>query len=88
MLYTNIIEPILRWTFVRKGFVLLHAACIAFDVFVHNGEDAYGLPPYPTLASSLSKWNDEDLHIREAVIISDALKYITTMRLRDPNYGW
>ena len=42
---------------------LSHAEAV--DVFVHNGEDAYGFPPYPTLAPSLSKWNDEDLHLRE-----------------------
>jgi hypothetical protein len=60
----------------------------AVDVFVHNGEDAYGFPPYPTLAPSLSKWDGEDLHRREAAIISDALEYIPTTRLRDPNYAW
>jgi dolichol-phosphate mannosyltransferase len=65
---------------------LSHAKAV--DVFVHNGEDAYGFPPYPTLAPSLSKWNDEDLHIRETAIISEALKHIPTMRLRDPNYAW
>ena len=31
VLYTNVIEPILRWALVRKGYALLHAACIAFD---------------------------------------------------------
>src|SRR3712207_5897214 len=30
VLYTNVIEPILRWTFVDKGYALVHAACIAF----------------------------------------------------------
>ena len=65
---------------------LSHAEAV--DVFVHNGEDAYGFPPYPTLAPSLSNWNDEDLHRREAAIISDALKHIPTVRLRDPNYAW
>jgi dolichol-phosphate mannosyltransferase len=65
---------------------LSHAEAV--DVFVHNGEDAYGFPPYPTLAPSLSKWNDEDLHLRETTIISDALKHIPTLRLRDPNYAW
>jgi putative flippase GtrA len=29
VLYTNVIEPILRWSFVRKGYALVHAACIA-----------------------------------------------------------
>ena len=31
VLYTNVVEPILRWTFVRKGYALAHAACISFD---------------------------------------------------------
>ncbi len=35
VLYTNVVEPILRWTFVRKGYALVHAACVAF------GEEAY-----------------------------------------------
>jgi hypothetical protein len=35
VLYTNVVEPILRWTFVEKGFALVHGACIA------RGDDAY-----------------------------------------------
>ena len=31
VLYTNVVEPLLRWTFVQKGYVLLHAACLSFD---------------------------------------------------------
>ena len=31
VLYTNVFEPLLRWTFVRKGYALVHAACIAPD---------------------------------------------------------
>lgn len=31
VLYTNVIEPILRWTFVQKGYSLIHAACLSFD---------------------------------------------------------
>jgi dolichol-phosphate mannosyltransferase len=29
VLYTNVVEPILRWTFVERGYALVHAACIA-----------------------------------------------------------
>ncbi|MCS7256828.1 MAG: glycosyltransferase family 2 protein [Thermomicrobium sp.] len=29
VLYTNVLEPILRWCFVRRGYALVHAACIA-----------------------------------------------------------
>jgi hypothetical protein len=35
VLYTNIVEPILRWELVRRGYALVHGACI-----VHDG-DAY-----------------------------------------------
>ena len=35
VLYTNVVEPILRWTFVQKGYALVHGACIAV------GKDAY-----------------------------------------------
>jgi hypothetical protein len=31
VLYTNVVEPILRWTFVRKGYALVHAACVSMD---------------------------------------------------------
>jgi hypothetical protein len=30
VLYTNVVEPILRWTFVEKGYALVHSACVAF----------------------------------------------------------
>ncbi len=30
VLYTNVVEPILRWTFVTKGYALVHGATIAF----------------------------------------------------------
>ena len=35
VLYTNIVEPVLRWTFVERGYGLLHGACLAI------GDDAY-----------------------------------------------
>ncbi|HMM42480.1 MAG TPA: glycosyltransferase [Thermomicrobiales bacterium] len=35
VLYTNVVEPILRWTFVQRGYALVHGACVAF------GSDAY-----------------------------------------------
>lgn len=30
VLYTNLVEPILRWTFVRKGWALVHGATVSF----------------------------------------------------------
>jgi dolichol-phosphate mannosyltransferase len=35
VLYTNVVEPILRWTLVEKGYALVHGACIAFDGDAH-----------------------------------------------------
>ena len=29
VLYTNIVEPVLRWTFAEQGFALVHGACLA-----------------------------------------------------------
>jgi hypothetical protein len=31
VLYTNVIEPVLRWTFVERGYALVHGACIAVN---------------------------------------------------------
>jgi hypothetical protein len=31
VLYTNVVEPILRWKLVERGYVLVHAACFARD---------------------------------------------------------
>jgi hypothetical protein len=31
VLYTNIFEPVLRWALVRKGYALVHAACIRME---------------------------------------------------------
>jgi hypothetical protein len=60
----------------------------AVDTFVKNAEDAYGFPPYPILADSLSRWNGEDLHPAEQAIVAQALKGIRTIRLRDPKFNW
>jgi dolichol-phosphate mannosyltransferase len=60
----------------------------AVETFVRNAEDAYGFPPYPILADSLSKWNGESLHPQEQAIVDQALKRIPTVRLRDPKFNW
>jgi hypothetical protein len=31
VLYTNVIEPVLRWSFVERGYALVHGACLAVD---------------------------------------------------------
>jgi dolichol-phosphate mannosyltransferase len=35
VLYTNVVEPILRWKFAERGYALVHAACLA------SGDDAF-----------------------------------------------
>jgi dolichol-phosphate mannosyltransferase len=35
VLYTNVVEPILRWTFVKRGYALVHGATLSF------GDEAY-----------------------------------------------
>lgn len=35
VLYTNLVEPILRWTLVARGYALVHGACVV------DGDDAY-----------------------------------------------
>ena len=60
----------------------------AVDTFVKNAEDAYGFPPYPILADSLSKWEGHDLHPEEQAIVAEALKGILTIRLCDPKFNW
>jgi hypothetical protein len=60
----------------------------AVEVFVRNAEDAYGFPPYPILAKSLSLWNNEDLHSQEQAIVAEALTDIPTIRLSDPKFNW
>ncbi len=60
----------------------------AVETFVRNAEDAYGFPPYPILAESLSTWNGEDLHPQEQAIVDKALETIPTVRLRDPKFNW
>jgi len=31
VLYTNAVEPVLRWAFVERGYALVHGACLATD---------------------------------------------------------
>ncbi len=31
VLYTNIVEPVLRWTLVRRGYALVHGACLSVE---------------------------------------------------------
>jgi glycosyltransferase involved in cell wall biosynthesis len=35
VLYTNVVEPVLRWEFVRRGYALVHSACVVRDDFAY-----------------------------------------------------
>jgi glycosyltransferase involved in cell wall biosynthesis len=35
VLYTNVVEPTLRWCFVTRGYALAHCACIAVDGYAY-----------------------------------------------------
>lgn len=58
------------------------------DLLIEHAEDAYGFPPYPSLAPFLSSWNGKDLHMEEKEIIGEALIGRAATRLRDPKFSW
>jgi len=66
--------------------VLEHSQAVA--EFVRNAEDAYGFPPYSTLAKFLTKWEEKDLQPIEQSIVAEALITIPTTRIRDPKFNW
>lgn len=57
-------------------------------VLVENAEDAYGFPPYPTLAHALCHWNGIDLHESEAEIVTAATQNLPAIHLRSPRFDW
>jgi glycosyltransferase involved in cell wall biosynthesis len=57
-------------------------------ILVANAEDAYGFPPYPSLAHLLSHWNGEDLHRAEAAIVTAATEGLPAIRLRSSHFDW
>src|SRR5438876_597438 len=140
VLYTNVIEPLLRFILASKGRMLLHAACIsiggqaiipppkykvtdlvtcvvgtrvrmeslyviergtpslteaishgtAVDELLENTEDAYGFPPYSSLAPHLviAGNGPERLRKLERHILSSALSKVSVQRIRVPDYSW
>ena len=57
-------------------------------ILVANAEDAYGFPPYPSLAHLVSQWNGEDLHKAETAIVTSATQGLPAIHLRRSNYDW
>jgi hypothetical protein len=62
----------------------------AIDELLQNTEDAYGFPPYSSLAPFLSVGGNEptQLRAREREILSSALSGVEVQRIRVPDYSW
>jgi dolichol-phosphate mannosyltransferase len=58
------------------------------EILVANSEDAYGFPPYPSLAHILSRWNNLDLHIEEQAIVRSAISELPAINLRSSTFDW
>jgi dolichol-phosphate mannosyltransferase len=57
-------------------------------ILVANAEDAYGFPPYPSLAHLVSQWNGEDLHKAETAIVTAATHGLPAIHLRRSQFDW
>jgi hypothetical protein len=60
----------------------------AMDVLFRNCEDAYGFPPYESLAQHLYHWGGTDLRPIEHEIIEDALSGCSATLLRRQQRDW
>ena len=73
VLYTNLVEPILRWNFVEKGYSLVHGACIAY------GDDAYMITARTDTGktTTILRILDENEHDKNISFISDDLTLVS-----------
>ena len=69
VLYTNVVEPILRWTFAERGYALVHAACFA------SGEDAFLLTARTDTGKTTTSLRMLDAHPYS--FLSDDLTLVT-----------
>lgn len=62
----------------------------AVDELLENTEDAYGFPPYSSLAPHLSiaGKSHEELRAEEREILASALRGVAVQRIRVPDYSW
>jgi hypothetical protein len=62
----------------------------AVDELLENTEDAYGFPPYSSLAPHLKIAGNgrDELRTRERAILSSALSRVDVKRIRVPDYSW
>ena len=63
---------------------------IALDEFIDNTDDAYGFPPFATLAPTLrvAGLGYDELRRRERALLDQALDVITVRRLSRDDFGW
>jgi dolichol-phosphate mannosyltransferase len=74
-------SPVLRET-------IPHADAV--DELLENTEDAYGFPPYSSIAPYLTVGGEghEQLRVRERDILTAALSAVDVQRIRVPDYSW
>jgi hypothetical protein len=60
----------------------------AVTSLLRNGEDAYGFPPYPTIATFLHGDGDADLHLVERSIVASALAGSSATVLGSQTMDW
>jgi hypothetical protein len=60
----------------------------AMEVLFRNCEDAYGFPPYESLAEYLHHWGGSDLRPVEHEIIKEALEGCNATLLRRHQRDW
>jgi dolichol-phosphate mannosyltransferase len=60
----------------------------ALDRLMRNGEDAYGFPPYATIAPSLYQSPAGDLRLREREIVGAALRGVPKRLIRREQGNW
>jgi putative flippase GtrA len=60
----------------------------AVEILMANSEDAFGFPPYPTIAEFLHRSNGHDLRGHEREIVAAALDGIPAIVLRSETMDW
>ena len=60
----------------------------AVEILMSNCEDAYGFPPYPTIAPFLHSGNGRDLRAEERAIVASALDQLPATLLRSSKMDW
>jgi dolichol-phosphate mannosyltransferase len=67
---------------------IAHAAAV--EELMENTEDAYGFPPYSSLAPylTIAGKSHEELRAREKAILASALAQVSVQRIRVPDYSW